>query len=122
MFEKIIIKQIPYLLGLFLSTYQCRSRKGFSAQNFLLAMFEKWKSSLIKGKRFMFYSLNFRKRLLIALKIIAKVNAYGSSLSALKLMQSYPTERKEQKSTKIVVLETKHFSITTRIYTGSDLN
>ena len=64
----------------------------------------------------MFYSLNFWKRLLTALKIIAKVNAYGSSLSALKLMQSYPTERKEQKSTKIVVLETKHFSVHKNLY------
>ena len=52
MFEKIIIKQIPYLLDLFLSKCQCRSRKGFSAQNCLLAMFEKWKSSVNKGKTF----------------------------------------------------------------------
>ena len=50
MFEKIIIKQIPYLLDLFVSKYQFRSRKGFSAQNCLLAMLEKWKSSVNKGK------------------------------------------------------------------------
>ena len=35
-----------------LSKYKCGFRRGFSAQNCLLTMLEKWKSSVDKGKAF----------------------------------------------------------------------
>ena len=50
MFDKIISKQLTTFMDSLLSKYQGGFRKGFSAQNCLLAMFEKWKSSAEKGK------------------------------------------------------------------------
>ena len=35
-----------------LSKYQCGFRRGFSEQNYLLAVLEKWKSLVNKGKAF----------------------------------------------------------------------
>ena len=81
-----------------LSKYQCGFRRGFSAQNCLLAMLEKWKSSVDKGKAFGVLLTDLSKAFdcLSHELIIAKLNAYGFSLSALKLMQSYLSERKQR--------------------------
>ena len=81
-----------------LSKYQCGFRRGFSAQNCLLAMLEKWKSSVDKGKEFGMLLTDLSKVFdcLSHELIIAKLNAYGFSLSALKLMQSYLSERKQR--------------------------
>ena len=79
----------------FLSKYQCGFRRGFSANNCLLAMLEKWKSSVDKAKAFgvlladlskWFYCLSHEL-------IIAKLNADGFSLSTLKIMLSYLSKR-----------------------------
>ena len=51
-FEKIISKQNTNFMDPLLSKYQCGFRRGFSAQNFLLAMLEKWNSSVDEGKAF----------------------------------------------------------------------
>ena len=81
-----------------LSKYQCGFRRGFSAQNCLLAMLEKWKSSVDKGKAFGVLLTDLSKAFdcLSHELIIAKLNAYGFSLSAQKLMQSYLSERKQR--------------------------
>ena len=47
-----ISKQVANFRDQLLSKYQCRFRRGFSAQNYLLAMLEKWKSPVDKGKAF----------------------------------------------------------------------
>ena len=61
-----------------LSNYQCEFQRDFRAQNLLLIIaFDRLSHELI----------------------MAKLNAFGFSLSALQLMQSYLTERKQ--STKI---------------------
>ena len=75
-----------------LSKYQREFRRGFSAQNCLLAMLEKWKSSVDKGKAFGVLLTNCLSHALI----IAKLNSYVFSISALKLMQSYLSERKQR--------------------------
>ena len=74
-----------------LSKYQCGFRRGFSAQNRLLTMLEKWKSSVDTGKAFGVLLTDLSKAFdcLPHKLIIAKLNAYGFSLSALKLMESY---------------------------------
>ena len=97
-FEKIISKQITNFMDPFLSKYQCGFRRGFNAQNCLLAMLEKWKSSVDKGKVFGVVLTDLSKAFdcLSHELIIAKLNAYGFSLSALKLMQSYLSERKQR--------------------------
>ena len=81
-----------------LSQYQCGFRRGFSAQNCLLATLEKWKSSVDKEKAFGVLLTDLSKAFdcLSHKSIIAKPNAYGFSLSALKLMQSYLSERKQR--------------------------
>lgn len=59
-----------------LSKYQCGFRKGFSAKNCPLAMVEKWKSSVNKGKAFGVLLTDFAKTFdcLPQELIIAKLN------------------------------------------------
>ena len=61
-------------------------------------MLEKWKLSVDKGKTFGVLLTDLSKAFdcLSHELIIAKLNAYGFSLSALKLMQSYLSERKQR--------------------------
>ena len=61
-------------------------------------MLEKWKSPLGKGKAFGVLLTNLLKAFdcLSHESIIAKSNAYGFSLSALKLTQNYLSERKQR--------------------------
>ena len=97
--EKIISKQIIIFMDPLLSKYECGFLRGFSAQNCLLAMLEKWKSSVDKGKAFGVLLTDLSKAFdcLSHGLIIAKLSAYGFSLFALKLMQSYQKENKELK-------------------------
>ena len=97
-FEKIISKEITNFMERLLSKYQCGFRRGFTAQNCLLAMLEKWKSSVDKGKAFGVLLTDLSKAFdcLSHELIIAKLNAYGFSLSVRKLMQSYLSQRKQR--------------------------
>ena len=97
-FEKMISKQITSFMDPLLSKYQCGFRRGFSAQNCLLAMLEKWKLSVDKGKVFGVLLTDLSKAFdcLLHELIIAKLNAFGFSLSALKLTQNYLVERKQR--------------------------
>ena len=85
-------------MDLFLSKYQCRFRRGFSAQNCLQEMLEKWKSAVDKGKAFGVLLTDLSKAFdcLSHELIIAKLNAYEFSLSALKLKQSYLYEKNKE--------------------------
>ena len=51
-YERILFKQIGTFMDNFFSKFQCGFRKGYSAQQCLLALIEKWKSALDKGKSF----------------------------------------------------------------------
>ena len=80
-----------------LSKYQCGFRTVFSAQSCLLAMLEKWKSSVDKGKAFGVLLTDLSKVFdCLSHELIIGAYAYGFSLSALKLMQSYLSERKQR--------------------------
>ena len=98
LFEKMISKQITHFMDPLLSKYQCGFRRGFGAQDCLLAMLEKWKSSVDKRKTFGVLLTDFSKAFdcLSHDLIIAKLNAYGFGLPALNLMQSYLSERKQR--------------------------
>ena len=88
---EIIRKQLTGFMDT-LSKYQCGFSKSFSAQNCLLAILEKRKSSVNKGKIFgvLLTDLsNFSHEL-----ITAKLNANGFSLPALKLMHNYLVAQK----------------------------
>ena len=94
-FERILQKQLVSHINQFLSPFLCGYRKGFSAQQALLTLVEKWKKSLDKR--------GFGGALLMDLSkafdtinhelLLAKLEAYGFSKSSLKLLQSYLSSR-----------------------------
>ena len=71
--------------------------KGFIAQNSLLAMFEKWKTSVNKEMVFGVLLTDLSKDFdcLSRELIIAKLNAYGFTLPALNLICNYLEEQKK---------------------------
>ena len=90
-FEKYMLEQMSQFSANIFSKYQCGFRKGFSTQQCLLAMLVKW-------KRFVDNSKMFGALLTDSSKAfdcpdhelpMAKLNAYGFSLSALKLVHNY---------------------------------
>ena len=85
-------------MDLLLSKYQSRFRRGFTTQNCLLVMLEKWKSSVDKWKAFGILLTDLSKTFdcLSHELIVAKLDAYRFSQSVLKLMQSYLSERKKE--------------------------
>ena len=84
-----------------LSKYQCGFRKGYSAQHCLLAMLEKLKNAVDKGKILGALLTDLSKTFdsLSHDLLIAKLNAYGFSLPALKLVNSYLSNRKQRTKT-----------------------
>ena len=81
-----------------LSKYQYGFRKGFTTQHCLLAMLEKWKRSVDKGKAFDTLLTDLSKdfdRFDHELQIV-KLNACGFSLTALKLIYDYLSNRKQR--------------------------
>ena len=97
-FEKLMFKQMSQFFQNIFSKYQCGFRKGFSTQHCLLAMLEKWKRSIDNGKMFGALLTDLSKAFdcLDHELLIAKLNAYGFSLTALKLVRSYLSNRKQR--------------------------
>ena len=91
-------------IDLLLSKFLCGFRKGYGAQDSLLAMLEHWKSAVNKRKVFgaLLTDLSKAFECLSHELIIAKLNAYGFSLAALKLVQSYLS--KNDKDPKLISL------------------
>ena len=80
------------------SKYQYGFRKGFSTQQCLLALLEKWKRSIDRGKVFGALLTDLSKAFdcLNHDLLIAKLNAYGFSLPALRLIHDYLLNRKQR--------------------------
>ena len=94
-FERIIQKQFSNFVDQFLSPYLCGYRKGYNTQYALLSLIEKWKKGLdnkgYAGAILMdlpkaFDTINHEL-------LIAKLYAYGFSKDALKLINSYMSDR-----------------------------
>ena len=94
-FERIIQKQIISYIDKFISPSMCGFRKDYSTQTALLSLIEKWKLTLdnrgYAGAILMDLSKAFDT--INHELLIAKLNAYGFSDSALKLILDYLSDR-----------------------------
>ena len=94
-FERIMQKQVIVHIDKYLSPFMCGYRKGFSTQHALVALLEKWRERLDKrgyaGAMLMDLSKAFDT--LNHELLIAKLQAYGFEISALKLVKSYLSNR-----------------------------
>ena len=97
-FEKLLCKQITIFMNPLLSKYHCGFRKGDNVQHCLLAMLEKWKNAVDKGKIFGTLLTDLSKAFdsLSHDLLIAKLNGYGFRLPALELVHSYLSNRKQR--------------------------
>ena len=94
-FERVMYKQLYIFFENILSKYQCGFRKNFSSQYCLILMIEKWKRSM-DHKACCGAVLTDLSKAFDCLDhdlLIAKLNAYGVSVDALKLLQSYLSNR-----------------------------
>ena len=97
-FEKICEMQINSYMENKLSKYLCGFRKGYSTQLCLLVMIEKIKKA-IDSKGFAGVLLTDLSKAFDCINhelLIAKLNAYGFSESALNLIGSYLSNRKQR--------------------------
>ena len=93
-----MFKQMSSFFDDIFSKYQYGFRKGFSTQQCLLALLEKWKWSIDRGKVFRALSTDLSKAFdcLNHDLLIAKLNAYSFSLPALRLIYDYLLNRKQK--------------------------
>ena len=93
-----MFRQINEYMDVFLSKYQCGSRKGYSTQQCLLAMLEKWRSAVDNKKTFGVLLIDLSKAFdcLSHELLLAKLHAYGFSIPALRLVYSYLKNRKQR--------------------------
>ena len=91
LYERSMFKQVSEFFENIFSKNQCGFRKGHSTQQCLLAMLEKWKRSVDSGKAFGALLTDLSKAFdcLDHELLIAKLNAYGFSLPALRLIHDY---------------------------------
>ena len=96
--EKLLCKQVTFFIDPLLSCFQCGFRKGFWAQDCLLAMLEHWKSEVdrTQGLGALLMDLSKAFDCLSHELIIAKLNAYGFILSELKLIRNYLSKRQQR--------------------------
>ena len=82
----------------FLLKYQCGFRKGYSTQLCHVFMFERWKRAVDNGKLFGILLTDLSKPFgcLSHELQLAKLHAYGFSISALRLIYSYLANRKRR--------------------------
>ena len=93
--ERVMHKQISEYINQFLSPYLWGYREGFSTQQALVSLIEKWKAILNKngyaGALFMDFSKEFDT--INHDFLIAKLNAYGFTKNSLGLIKSYLSNR-----------------------------
>ena len=92
---KLLQKQINNYVENNLSPYLCGYMKGYSTQNALICLIEKWKKVLDK-KDFCGVVLMELSKALDTINhklLIGKINTYGFKDSALKLLLSYLSNR-----------------------------
>ena len=113
-----MFRQKSHYIDNFLPKHQCGFRKGYNTQNCLLKMLEKWKSAADKGKLFGALLTDLSKAIdcLSHDLLLAKLHAYGLSLSKLKLIHSCLKNRKQRTKIDLTYTSWEHILLTTRIY------
>ena len=96
--EKFMFRQMSHYMNNVLSKRQSGFRKGYNTQCCLSKILEKWKTAVGKGKSFSVPLTDLSKAFDCFSHdlLLAKLYAYGFSLSALKLIHSYLKNRKER--------------------------
>ena len=97
-FERCIFKQMSQFFESTLSNHQCCFRKGLSTQQCLLVLLEKWKRFVDRGKTFGALLTDISKAFdfLDHELLITKLNTYGLSRHALRLIHDYLSNRKQR--------------------------
>ena len=97
-YERCLYDQIATYLEHIFSRYQCGFCKGYSAQQCFLAMIEKWKKTVDNGVVFGALLTNLSKAFdcIPHDLIIAKLEACGFHINALKLIHDYLSNRKQR--------------------------
>ena len=97
-FEKCMFAQISTFFDNIFSNQKCNFRKGYSTQHYLLVMVETWKRSVDKGKVFGALLTDLSKAFdcLDHKLLTAKLNAYGFSLRALRLINNHFIKQKTE--------------------------
>ena len=90
--------QIIWILSFPSINVEILNRKGYSTQQCLLSMLEKWKRAVDNGKAFGLLLTDLSKAFdcLSHELLLAKLHAYGFSFAALRLIHSYLTNRKQR--------------------------
>ena len=96
-FEKCMFEQMSQFFENTFSKYQCGFQKGFSNQQCLLEILEKWQRSVDNSKMSGALLTNLSKVFDCLELLIAKLNAYGFSLTTLKIVHNYLSNNKEQR-------------------------
>ena len=103
-YQKCLYNQIYAYTDSILSKVQCGCRKGCSTQYSIIAMIEKWRHNFdhdgICGALFTDLSKAFD--CLVHDFLIAKLEVYGFTYESLKLINSYLTDRKQNKNKLII--------------------
>ena len=94
-FERLMRSQINEFMEDKLSIFLCGYRKGMGAQNCLLYLISKWKSSLDRSSKcgILFTDLSKAFDCLSHELLIAKLDSYGFDYASLKLIYSYLSDR-----------------------------
>ena len=114
-------RQFSNYLDNILSKFQFGFRKGYSTQHSLLLMIDKWKKAVDSNKVFGAFLTDLSKAFQCVCHdlLIAKLNAYGLSSPALKLIKDYLQNRKQR--TKIESSYSDREDITSEVPQGSIL-
>ena len=97
-FDRIMHSQISPYLDNILSKYQFGFRQGYSSQQHLLVLIEKWKKSLDKGGKCGALMTDLSKAFdcLLHDLLIATLHAYGFEIDSLRLIYSHLVGRKQR--------------------------
>ena len=94
-FEKLLRHQLVNYIENYLSPHLCGHRKGYSSQQAFISLTKNWKKSLDK-KGYGGAALRVLSKTFDTIKhdlLLAKLNSYGFSKKALKLIHNYSRNR-----------------------------